>query len=55
MRAALEWLNITIAKDPVDESCAPPSAVDFSAPPLCAPTYSPPIFLPSLSLRGELQ
>ena len=46
MRIALEWLNVTLAREPQDVTCA-------GFPRSCQVNYLPTIFFPNLSIRGE--
>jgi hypothetical protein len=46
MRVALEWFNVTMAREPSSLDCT-------EAPRICTVDYLPAIFFPNLSVRGE--
>jgi hypothetical protein len=56
LRVALEWLNVTLAREPSDIACR--DGVNVGANPLtatpCTVTYAPAIFLPNLGVKAEL-
>ena len=47
MRVSLEWMNVTLAEEPVDIQCA-------GVPRECRTIYLPAIFFPNLGVRGEI-
>jgi hypothetical protein len=47
MRFAIEWINLTLAREPADLECD-------GAPGACHVRYLPPIALPNLALRAEI-
>jgi hypothetical protein len=52
MRITLEWLNVTMAEEPLGLDC---NVDDFDTTmrPVCKPNYGPAIFVPNLAMRAE--